>query len=133
MKVKDFVNIKGEERVEVIVAVPFMDMVNICVCNDIKKFAEKELKDLNASDQLIKDIIPEDPGYGLSIEINDEGIHIMMVLVELEADISTLVHETVHITHYILEPRGLSHNSFTDELYAYYQQWFFAEFLRKMS
>ncbi|HUV00444.1 MAG TPA: hypothetical protein VMW32_05745 [Bacteroidales bacterium] len=134
MKISDFIKVKGKERMEEIIAVPFRDVINIAVVDDINRFVRFQLERHGASEELIKEILPERLTDGLCIDIEDEeGINMLAMIIDYKADFSVLIHEVEHIVFLLLSRKNFKHSGKTDELYAYYQQWFFAEFLRKMS
>ncbi len=131
LKLESFV--ENKEKLSTIIINPFGDKVNIAISHNIRKLIKSELKEQGASDELINDVLPDKNTDGVSISIDEEGIRMFFVAIALDADLSVLIHESLHIISNVLCMKGIYFSKQTEEIYAYFQQWFFDEFINEMS
>ena len=131
LKLESFV--ENKEKLSTIIINPFGDTVNIAISHNIRKLIKSELKEQGASDELINDVLPDKNTDGVSISIDEEGIRMFFVAIALDADLSVLIHESLHIISNVLCMKGIYFSKQTEEIYAYFQQWFFDEFINEMS
>ena len=70
---------------------------------------------------------------GYAIKCKDKnGITDFIIWLKNSRDTDHIVHETQHMTHIVLDDRGINWNKENEELFAYYQGFLFREITNKL-
>ena len=98
----------------------------ILIINDNEKHYHSNLKRLRNKHSLLEDTTFYEwfdfVAYLQLIQTTDKKSHFLLVWKKGEKNLSTLVHECVHLVNFIFESRGVKYAVDNDEIFTYYQE-----------
>lgn len=104
----------------------WQDTIHIIISEDIKNALADTLRKHQISEKtILEEYTPCERTDVFVVTVKEPELYSRFVVLRPSTEVSSIVHESEHLTHDILSYRGIKHCDETDEVYAYTQQFIF--------